>query len=158
MRTEIVITVFLSVFLISCSGVKKRSFKYNQSSNPWISTYKLHVFCTCLLEGYKIDSTKGYQSDTLIRYIKRRDPIVVYDELNFLALESADKLGIKIASGIPKVALPAEIYGEEESFERKFVMMNCLNYYDSKELDSIAKSWYKAYLKGVRKDKQNDSY
>lgn len=153
MKERIIIVSFLLTLFSSCCGVKKESFRYNQSSNLWIATYKQHVFCTCLLEGYKNDSVSGYESDTLIWYIRKKDPLVVYDELNFLALESTDVLGKKISHGIPTVVLPAEIYGEEESFERKFIMMNCLNYYDSKELDSIAKLWYKAYLRGVKKDR-----
>ena len=40
----------------------------------------------------------------------------------------------------------------EDLKERNFISMTCLNYYASKELDSIAKKAFKEHLKKNKKD------
>ncbi len=141
MKHYIILSIFFILF--SCNEKKKDilitkydKFDYNNGTNPWINAYKDHVFFACLQEAYKDDS--------LWHTIEKKDLLNPYD--GFIGFEKpARVLGKKIADSIPSyppfcdMCLPGQNY----------YMADCLHYYNSKELDSMARKAYADYLKIV---------
>lgn len=126
--------VILLLLFCSCSKSTYQNFDYNKSKNPWITAYKDNVFFACLKESYK--------NDSIFKLIEKKDALNPYDGLNAEDLNKTKKLGIDIIKKIPKPSM-CENFKEEVNY----YMSNCLHYYNSKELNSIAKKAYKDYLK-----------
>ncbi|TRW26667.1 hypothetical protein FMM05_04625 [Flavobacterium zepuense] len=126
------------ILIITLTGCASR--KINDThilTNDWTDAYKTHVFCGCITEGY---------SDTIIRQIRKKDPIVVYDELTPIVLDRAYLLGKKVVGDLPQVVLPFEDEDGKTNVKKKFILSACLKYYSSLELDSIANAEYKKFI------------
>jgi hypothetical protein len=133
----IIITTFFS-----CNSYKRDKFYYRKDDkNGWINTFKAEVFYECLREGY--------QNDTVFKIIAKKDLFNSYDGFEFNVIDSAKILGSSIIKKMPKPYINMD---NEDLKERNFISMTCLNYYASKELDSIAKKAFKEHLKKNKKD------
>lgn len=124
--------------LLSCSNNvhKRERFNYNTSSNPWIVAYKDNVFYECLKEGYK--------NDSIYNLMLQKDLFNPYNEIPFSQIDSARVLGRKIILNMP----PAIFCDDCEVTGKNYISANCLHYYASFELDSIARLEYKKYING----------
>jgi hypothetical protein len=104
--------------------------------------YKTDFFFTCI--------RKGYKDDTIFKLIAQKDLLVPYEPILF-HYDRIDTLATTVIKNIPKPIYPycADCTAEEEKEELKknYICASCLNYYASRELDSIAKKTYKEYLK-----------
>jgi hypothetical protein len=135
---------FVILFLIlSCNTYKRDKFVYNlgQGKEQWINNYKTEFFIKCL--------QYGYQNDSIIKLMSKKD-ILYYlpNPLEFQHKE-IDNLASKIIAEMPKPIYPKlEEDDEKEEFKKQLICANCLNYYASKELDSIAKI---SYTKSIKK-------
>ncbi|MDP5201336.1 hypothetical protein [Flavobacterium sp. DG2-3] len=127
-------TFLILCFFCSCSKSIYQKFNYNYSVNPWIAAYKDNVFFSCLRESYK--------NDSIFKIIEQRDALNPYDGLSLDDLRRARELGVTLSTNISKPIL-CENCKEGDNY----YMANCLHYYISKELDSIAKKAYRNHLK-----------
>ena len=73
-----------------------------------------------------------------------------YEGFELNLIDSAKTLG---SSVIKKMPAPYINLDESDLKNKNFISMSCLNYYASRELDSIARKLYKVHLKNVKKDK-----
>ena len=129
----------LSLAFISCNTYKRDNFKYrNEDKKVWINTFKTEVFYECLKEGYK--------NVSIFKLIAKKDLFNSYDAIDFTTVDFARELGKKIIVKMPMPFIKIDI-GEDEQKNKNFISYNCLNYFDSKELDSIANSEYVKMLK-----------
>ncbi|MFD1256139.1 hypothetical protein ACFQ3S_04980 [Mucilaginibacter terrae] len=119
---------------MSCSHVSYPKFDYNNGPNSWINTFKDEVFFASLREGYK--------NDTIFKMIEKKDAFNPYDGLSLKALQKAKQLGKALVNKMPP---PAMCEGCTPGMN--YYMANALHYYNSKELDSIARIYYKIHLK-----------
>ena len=79
------------------------------------------------------------------KIIKKKDLLNIYDGYPIKNIDSARSLGKKVIAEIPRPFI--KIDNDEEYLKNKnFISYSCLNYYASRELDSIAKKAYKEYL------------
>ena len=131
------------LLLISCSVYKKDKFTYrNNDENVWVNTFKAEVFYSCINEGIG--------NDSVIKILKTKDLLNIYDGFPTNEIDKARIVGKKIILEIPK---PYIKFDNDESYlkSKNFISYSCLNYYASKELDSIAKAEYKKFLKSQKK-------
>jgi hypothetical protein len=129
----------LSLVFISCNTYKRDNFKYrNEDKKVWINTFKTEVFYECLKEGY--------ENDSIFKLIAKKDLFNSYDAIDFTTIDFARELGKNIIVKMPKPYMKIDI-GEDDLKNKDFISYNCLNYFASKELDSIATSEYKKMLK-----------
>jgi hypothetical protein len=133
MKKIIILTVLL--FLSSCNKNCYPKFNYNYSINPWIECFKDQVFFSSLRESYK-------NNPILFKLIEERDALNPYDGLTLVELEMAKNLGIDLVKKIPPPSM-CEDCKEGDNY----YMANCLHYYASSQLDSLAKEKYKEHLK-----------
>lgn len=138
---KIFLLILMSIFL-SCSSYQRDEFSYRKEDKKvWINTFKSEVFYQCLREGY--------QNDTIFKLMAQKDLFNSYDGFEFNIIDSAKDLGSTI---IKKIPVPFIKLDEADLKNKNFISMTCLNYYASRELDSIAKKAYKVHLKNVQKD------
>lgn len=138
-----IILILISIVFFSCSTYQRDKFSYRkEDKNVWINTFKSEVFYQCLKEGY--------QNDTIFKLMTKKDLFNTYEGFEFDVIDSAKILGSTI---IKKMPAPYINLDEADLKNRNFISMTCLNYYASKELDSIAKKAYKVHLKKIKKDK-----
>lgn len=131
---KLILFTFLP-FFVSCCSKHYQKFSYNYSANPWIDCFKDQAFFAALRESYK--------SDTLIfKLIEKKDAFNPYDGLPPDAYQKAKSMGINIIKNIPAPAMCENCKGEIN-----YYMSICLKFYESKELDSVAKIMYKKYKK-----------
>jgi hypothetical protein len=129
----------LSLLFLSCNIYKRDNFKYrNEDKKVWINTFKSEVFYSCLNEGY--------QNDSLRKVFQNKDLFNLYDGFDINSIDFARKLGKQIIIKMPKPYIKIDI-GEDDLNNKNFISYNCLNYYASKELDSIANIEYEKMLK-----------
>lgn len=134
-------------FLWSCATYKRTKFEYHfgNNKNEWVNMYKTDVFLTCL--------RKGYKDDAFFYQIAKKDLLVPYEPILF-HYDRIDTLATRVIKNIPKPIFPHcdDCTEEEEAAEVKknYICASCLNYYASRELDSIAKKAYKEYVNGKR--------
>lgn len=135
----IIITAFVT---LSCSTYKRDKFQYrNVDKKVWINTFKSEVFYSCISEGIK--------NDSLFKMMKKKDLLNTYDGYPIKIIDNARSLGKKIIAEMPKPFI--KIDNDEEYLKNKnFISYSCLNYYSSRELDSIAKKAYKEYLYSLK--------
>ncbi|MGB1268675.1 MAG: hypothetical protein ACPG45_02975 [Flavobacteriaceae bacterium] len=120
------------VFLFfSCATKHERPtyrFDSKTSEHGWVVAYKQHVFYSCLKEGY--------QNDSIFILMRKEDSFNAY-QLGFPMIDRARLLGKKIAKDIkvPFYIAPVDPQLRNISF-------TCLCFYDSRELDSIARAEY----------------
>lgn len=135
--------IFIIVFItFSCNTYKRDKFQYrNDDRNVWINTFKSEVFYSCLNEGLK--------NDSLFKIIQKKDLLNIYDGFPIKDMDFSRSIGKKIIKEIPKPYI--KIDNDEEHLKTKnFISYSCLNYYASRELDSIAKKAYKEYVKSQK--------
>lgn len=129
--------VILSLFFLACSA-SKQSHINNNYDKAWINAFKDKYFVSCLKESYK--------NDSIFKMIDEVDLYNPYD--GFYTIDEyvvkAEKLGQNISKDIPSTNY--KDYGKSN-----YYMATCLHYYASKELDSIAKSEYKKFIKAREK-------
>lgn len=134
------VIALLVVFLVfSCNVYKRDKFSYDYGRNTWINTYKAEVFYACIKEGFN--------NDSIIKLMSKKDYLNPYDEFYFSEIDSARILGKKIILNMPKVMQRHcdDCKGNEAI--KNYVSINCLKYYASRELDSIAKAQYKKHIR-----------
>lgn len=121
------IALFFCITLSACSVQRK------QDKEDWMNSYKRQVFISCIKSQntsvLKNDISESINSELLgnTSYVKQ-----------------ADSLGNKFY----KLIQPSKILDYNNN---KALVNGCLEYYGSKQLDSIAKSAYKKYLTVKRK-------
>ena len=122
------------LMLISCNTYKRDSFSYTQNKKQsWIDSYKYEVFYGCIKEGL--------ENDSLRIILKDKDLFNPTLDLDFKTIEDARLYGKNIIKKMPKANIKIDI-GEEYLKNKNFISYNCLRYYASKELDSIANKAY----------------
>ena len=115
--------------------------------------YKTDVFLSCL--------RKGYKDDSFFYQIAKKDLLVPYEPI-LSYYNRIDTLTTKVIKNMPRPIFPhCDDCTKEEELEmgkKNYICASCLNYYASRELDSIAKKAYKDYLKsGKSFEKSLDS-
>jgi hypothetical protein len=131
----------LVIIFLSCSTYKRDKFEYrNNDKKVWINTFKSEVFYSCIKEGIK--------NDSLHKILENKDLFNIYDGFEINSTDFAREIGKKIILNMPKAYIKID-NDEEALLNKNFISYNCLNYYASKELDSIANIEYKKHLKGV---------
>jgi hypothetical protein len=123
---------------------KRTKFEYHfgKNQNEWINMYKTDFFLSCL--------RKGYKNDTIFKLIAQNDLLVPYEPILF-HYDRIDALAVKLIKNIPKAIYPhcddCTEEEEKEDLKKNYICASCLNYYASKELDSIAKKAYQKHIK-----------
>lgn len=126
------------ICLVSCASNEKKRFNYIDNDKEfWINSYKTEVFLSCINEGIK--------NDTLFIILSNKDLLNMNEEISFSEIDSARKLGVSIAKKIPKPYIKIDS-DETELNGKRLISYNCLKYYSSHELDSIAKKAFEEYL------------
>ena len=134
-----IILLILPFIILSCSTQKRDKFEYrNEDKKVWINTFKSEVFYECLKEGFK--------NDSIFKLMEKKDLFNSYDAIDFTAIDFARELGKQIIKKMPVPYIKIEV-GNEYLKNKNFISYNCLNYYASKELDSIANIEYEKMLK-----------
>ncbi|RZJ66559.1 MAG: hypothetical protein EOO50_09305 [Flavobacterium sp.] len=138
MKAKISIIIFTNL-LICCNTYKRENFTYNQNEKQlWINSYKYEVFYGCIKEGL--------QNDSLRVILKNRDLFNPNLELDFSTIDQARQIGKEIVDNLPTPFIKID-QGDENLEGNKFISFACLNYYASKELDSIARIEYDMHKK-----------
>ena len=133
-----ILYLFITLFVQSYSNKTYQKFDYNYSKNPWINAFKDQLFFASLKEGFN--------SDSIFTLLKKKDAFNPYDWLSLDELEKAKALGKDLVKKITP-----HLMCEDWTPGMNYYMANALHYYNSRELDSIARVYYKQHLK---KDKQ----
>jgi hypothetical protein len=132
MKKYIIILLFA---LVSCKSSINSKFEYNETT--WVDYFKECVFIKCLEESYK--------NDSIVEQISKKDILfandIIYNELDFIK-----SISVNFVSKIPYPKIPCPECKKTD----KFYLANCLRFYKSKELDSIAKIRYKLFLKNIK--------
>ena len=137
MKRAVIFIVF--IIFSSCVSYKRDNFKYrNEDKKVWINTFKTIAFNSCLKEGFK--------NDSIFKLMEKKDLFNSYDAIDFTAIDFARELGKQIIKKMPVPYIKIEV-GNEYLKNKNFISYNCLNYYASKELDSIANIEYEKMLK-----------
>lgn len=117
--------VLLLIMLTSCSSIKIK----NKDQQDWIFAFKATAFKSCLLESY------GEKFNVLLSNDQS-----VSANFEVLYVENT-KIAEKVAKNFANSILT---FPKDTDFEgKKNVLNSCLIFYESKLLDSIAKSEYK---------------
>lgn len=122
----------LLLSLSSCS-ISYKKFDYNKTDNTWVTAFKDNVFFASLKDSY--------QKDTF-QLIEKNDAFNPYNGLSPDDLNETKRVANKFVQNIPEPAM-CENCKERESY----YLANCLHYYESCELDWIAKEAYRKHLK-----------
>ncbi|MGV9002662.1 hypothetical protein [Flavobacterium sp.] len=131
--------IFIVLVFASCKNYNRDCFSYDESiKESWINSYKYEVCYGCLKEGIG--------NDSLRIILKKKDLFNKNLEIDFSTIDNARSIGKNIIINMPKPFIKID---EEQNDlkEKNFISYNCLKYYASKELDSIAKFEYEKYLK-----------
>lgn len=137
-RFLLLIICFLN---FSCKSYQRERFKYRGSSTNektfWIEIFKDEMFYQCIKEGFKKDS--------VFELMRKKDLFNSSEYVvNLKNAEIARDLGRKIIENLPPPFIKSD---DKDISEMNFISASCLHYYASRELDSIAKSAYKAYIR-----------
>ena len=126
--------LFVLFVLVASSSNKNKfeTFDYQKSNNPWITAFKDQVFFSSLRESY--------QNDTIFDLIGKKDAFNTYDGLDLENIALAKSLAKNMVNNIP-IATMCEGCGKDQ----KYFMANCLHYYQSRELDSIAHAEFEKF-------------
>lgn len=147
MKNVILNLLICSLLISSCSTFKRNKFEYHLGSqkNEWINNYKTEFFFECI--------KKGYKNDTIFKLISKKDLLYIYEPFA-LQHSQIDKLATNLIDNLPKPIYPhcddCNTKEEQEEILKNYICASCLNYYASRELDSIAKSNYKRLEKKVK--------
>ena len=127
--------ILTTVTICSCNSIIYQNFNYSQSKKPWINAFKDRVFISSLTEAYKSDTT-------IFQQIIKKDALNPFDGLTLYEIQKADELGRRLIENIPPPAMC-----EGCTAGMNYYMAVSLHYYNSKELDVIAKNLYKQHSK-----------
>lgn len=141
MKTKFYLLILVLIISSCKSKYQRDTFQYDDTSNLWINAFKYQVFYTCLKEGIN--------NDTLYKIMRNKDLFNPYDDIDILERKTASELGKKVIENLPKPTVIPHCDDCNESLQnsKNYISNNCLKYYASKELDSIAKIAYKLHLK-----------
>lgn len=123
---------FLLIFVIGCSTVNKTPERLSPEKEllkhqreGFAHFFKIQVFCHAL--------EKSYQDKEIFEKIGKEDLLGGFDGTADPTIhQKIDSLATKLANSIK----PEEYLDFEN---KKFIMKACLEYYNSKELDSVAR-------------------
>lgn len=138
------IILLVIIVLTSCSSYKRTKFEYQLGSNKneWINNFKTEFFFTCI--------KKAYKNDTIFNLISKKDFQYHYEPFAYQH-DKIDTLANRIIEKMPKPIYPhcddCDEKQEKEDAQKNYFCASCLNYYASRELDSIAKNEYKKICK-----------
>ncbi|WP_396176901.1 hypothetical protein [Flavobacterium sp.] len=102
----------------------------------WINNYKQEVFYYCLFENY--------QNDSIMKMMGKEDLFNPNDYIPMPFWEKMKTLGKNAIQHMPENKYFIET---EEDKKKKYISKTCLDYFASRELDSIAKNEYKIFKK-----------
>ena len=106
--------------------------------NEWINNFKTEFFFSCL--------KKGYKSDSITNLISKKDLLYLYEPYAFQH-EQIDSISSLIIEKMPKPIYPHnDEINDKKELDKNYICASCLNYYSSRELDSIAKKKYKKLI------------
>lgn len=126
MKNIIIILSFLFL-LSSCS-----------KNNYWIDSYKKKAFYECL--------RSSYTNDTIFRLIRNDDVLFINENISFKNIDTIRKYSSEIVKNAKEPDYKYDDYVDEKNF-----MSNCLDFYDSIELDELAQREYREYLKAQKR-------
>ena len=138
MKKSIIYLFFIVLLFLSCRPTNIReSFSYEEDDlkRNWINSYKYEVFYGCIKQGLG--------NDSLRIILSKNDLFNKSLELEFKTIDSARNLGYKLIQNMPTPFIKID----ENSTNKNFISYNCLKYYASRELDSIAIAEYKKFKK-----------
>lgn len=127
-----IIYLIIIVLLFSCAIKHERPtyrFDPKTSEHGWITAYKQCVFYACIKEGYK--------NDSIFALMHKEDVFIGSHGLSFPIIDRAHLLGKKIAKDIE-----VPFYIPPVDLQLRNISSTCLRYYESRELDSIAREEY----------------
>ena len=125
---------------MSCSTYNREKFEYHlgNKKNEWINNFKTEFFFSCL--------KKGYKSDSITNLISKKDLLYLYEPYAFQH-EQIDSISRLIIEKMPKPIYPHnDEINDKKELDKNYICASCLNYYSSRELDSIAKKKYKKLI------------
>ena len=136
MKKIFLISAFFSLNSCVVNNLNQ-DFNYEEknSKDLWVNSYKYEVFYGCIKEGLG--------NDSLRILLKDKDFFNKSLDLEFKTIDEARKLGSSIVINMPKPYIKLE---NKKDLNKNFISYNCLKYYASKELDSIANVEYKKEL------------
>ncbi len=119
---------------------KKPRFDYvsSGSENPCISAFKDRVFFAILMESYK--NTAAFDE------IKKVDVFNPFDGLPFSIQLKIDSIGKNFVKNMPRPP-----FCDECKPEQNYYMAQALHFYESRQLDSIAKAELGKYTSEICK-------
>lgn len=123
---KITLTI-LALTLTSCSSTRN-------SNKNWIKDFKKIAFYECL--------KNSYSNDTIFRLIRNEDVLFINENISFKNIDTVRKHSNEIVKKAKEPDYKYDNYVDEKNF-----MSNCLDLYNSKELDELAKREYREYLK-----------
>lgn len=126
------ICLFFSVLLfISCSVTDNRKYVKNFKKE-----FKFNAYCNCLLEGY---NNKNLTSQMTLIDKSFYSPII-----NSIFSDELKQIGIEEAKIMTKDSINS-INTVSEALVGKKIQLHCLNFYNSKKIDSITNVNYKKW-------------
>jgi hypothetical protein len=149
---KILISLLIFLFTFSCSVNEKPHFAYRSENqkkgvdqNFYIKRFRDNTFYKCLKYGY--GDSLNFEIGKLMA---KKDLFSPSDEPFTKEEESIqDSLAKKIIKNLPK---PYILVEDENSIKDKnFIISTCLSYYESKELNTIAKKFYDEKIKDNKK-------
>lgn len=118
--------------MIVIASVKCGSNKsINREKKLWVDTYKKTAYYECLKESYN--------NDTIFNLIQNQDVLFINENIDFKTLDK-----IRILGHEASMNAKAPIYKYDDYKEgQKDFMSNCLDFYNSDELEKKAIEAYK---------------
>lgn len=144
------IFIFL-IIIYSCkstNGLKSHEYYGGKFSSQidtvvendvWIQSFKKEVFFECL--------KKGYKNDSIFKLIQKEDLFCTYENMLFNDIKRARYFGDSISK---KIKSSIYQYDDVIMNNKRYVICTCLDFYTSRDLDSIAKEEYERYLKNTK--------
>lgn len=143
MKTKILCLIVLPLLLVflQCAPYPREKYtpNFGTEKQGWKNNFKTEFFVKCL--------QKGINNDTLTRILTSKD--LLYYNANPLEFQHqwADSLALDVIQNQPLPIFPhCEDCDESREAKKRFICGNCLNYYASRELDSIAEVAYKKHI------------
>lgn len=126
---------------VHCASYTREKYtpNFGTEKQGWKNNFKTEFFVKCL--------QKGINNDTLTRIVTSKD--LLYYNANPLEFQHqwADSLALAVIQNQPLPIFPhCEDCDESREAKKRFICGNCLNYYASRELDSIAEVAYKKHI------------
>ena len=120
--------LLLSILIVSCKPLKMN----DKEKEAWISAYKSTAFIGCLSQSFGKDFDQFLNKDQSVG--------ANFEILYNSNMKKADSVGNNFAKSITIFPENSDFFG------KKIIINNCLFFYKSKELDSIANFEYKKML------------